>query len=119
MLEKDGEDKLDGQREELRSPTYREGRNKYPTYNKKEGQLHWSRLAQELPFKTCYSWKDRGKYRSEDDDGDVSSYWKTLRNKENTESRKRKHQIALGGEFTLEKATKLSTDRVMNLKTAG
>jgi len=41
---------------------YKQSRRKEVSHTKlKNGQPDWSYLAQELPSKTCYSGKDRGK----------------------------------------------------------
>ena len=42
----------------------------------------------------------------------MSSYWTTLRKKENIENVKRKHQIAPCGELAVEEAVHLSCDRL-------
>jgi hypothetical protein len=55
--------------------------------------------------------KDRYRERQkcqEDDREEVSSYWMILRKRVDTANLKRKHYIALCGEFTLEEAMELS-----------
>ena len=46
-----------------------------------------------------------------DEAEDVSSYWRTLRKREDILYWKRKYQIALGGELALEESMDLSSDR--------
>ena len=50
----------------------------------------------------------------EDEKEDVSSYWMTLRKRQDTGSWKRKHRIALRWELTLEEAVDVSSDRLRN-----
>jgi hypothetical protein len=50
----------------------------------------------------------------EDQEEDVSTYWMTLRETEDTGIRKRKHEIALRGQLTSEQAMDLSQDRLHN-----
>jgi hypothetical protein len=45
---------------------------------------------------------------TKNEEEDISTYWMPLRKYEDTEHRKRKHQIALCGELALEEATDLS-----------
>jgi phage anti-repressor protein len=52
-------------------------------------------------------WQERYKGR-EDEEGDVSSYWITVRKRENPGSCKMKHKISLSGEIALEVAMDLS-----------
>jgi hypothetical protein len=50
----------------------------------------------------------------DDEEKDISSYWMTLTKREGTVNGKRRHQLALCGEFALEEAMDLSLDRLRN-----
>jgi len=66
VLEKDGDDQLDRTYEIGRSIKQSKWRQEHRTYNKKEKcWLDWSHLAWELPSKTCYWRKYKGKDRSD------------------------------------------------------
>ena len=80
VLEKEEEGQLDRSLKKWRSITKNQGGQKYPTYNnKKEGQLDWSHL----PLKHV----TEGKIEDEED---VSSYWMTFKEGQDTENWKRK-----------------------------
>ena len=67
-----------------------------PTDSKnKEGWLDCSRLAYELHSKTRHWRKDRCKKWRKDEERDVTSYWMTLRKREDTVNWKRRHSFAL------------------------
>ena len=91
VLQKDGEGQLDRSCEKWRSVTKSHGGAKCPTYSEREGvKLDWSHLVYELPFETRYWRRGREKKWREDEEEEVSSYWISLREREDTGSRTRK-----------------------------